>query len=180
MKTLLINEADISAFTDIGVGYNSTDLSNAIVKAQERELRPILGKKLYDVFIAAIDNGNALADNYQTLLDDYIFKFLIHASYANVLESIFLKPRSNGLGQPVASSGFTPASQQLYNTKRDSVQSDMDHYGNKLVEYLNKNTDLFAEITASTDLDSDEADLSRQRNRSPFITRSKRSSNGRY
>ena len=150
----LISSAKLRAFTDIGNNYNATDLSNAVEKAQKLELEPIIGKNLYERLQTGVMDGT-LTTIQTTLLDDYIEPYLIQASYLNVLESIFLRPRSTGLGQRAGSEGFTPASRELYNQKRLSVQGEMDFYGNKMVEYLDNNRHLYPEMTSSTDLESD-------------------------
>ena len=173
----LISSAKLRAFTDIGNNYNATDLSNAVEKAQKLELEPIIGKNLYEGLQDGVVNETLTADE-TTLLNDYIEDFLIQASYLNVLESIFLRPRSSGLGQRAGSEGFTPASRELYNQKRLSVQAEMDFYGNKLVEYLDANLSLFPELLASTDLSSDEPNLDNQHNSSPLIIN--RNKNNKY
>lgn len=170
-RELLISSAKLRAFTDIGTNYNTTDLSNAVEKAQKLELEPIIGKNLYDRLTGSInaDGTTTWNTNETTLVDEYIEPYLIQAAYLNILESIYLKPRSTGLGTRSGSAGFTPASRELYNQKRLSIQSEMDFYGNKLVEYLDNNRNTFPQLQANTDLVSDRPDLDTQTNASPLI-----------
>ena len=174
-RSLLINEADLTAFTDIGVGYNSNDLKNAVLKAQDRPLQDIIGKALLKRFEGDIASSTALPADYTTLLNDYISPFLIQASYLEVLEQIYLKPRSNGLGQRNSSPDFTTVSREAFGIKKSAVKSDMDYYGDKLVEYLESNSNNFSELY-DNDLTSDNANLDNQRSNNPFIF-SKRSRN---
>ena len=175
----LISSAKLRAFTDIGNNYNATDLSNAVEKAQKLELEPILGKLLYEGLQDGVVNST-LTESETTLLNEYIEDFLIQASYLNVLESIWLRPRSSGLGQRGGSEGFTPASRELYNEKRRNIQSEMDFYGDKLVEYLDNNLDLFPELSESTDLASDRPNLDTQHNASPLIINREKLNRKRY
>ena len=182
-RELLISSAKLRAFTDIGNNYNTNDLSIAVEKAQKLELEPIIGKNLYDHLLAGInmDGTTTWSTLETTLVDDYIEPYLIQASYLNILESIYLKPRSSGLGTRSASPGFTPASRDLYDQKRLSIQSEMDFYGNKLVEYLDNNRNSYPELQANTDLPSDRPDLDTQRNSSPLIFNpDKKRYNNRY
>ena len=181
-RKLLISSAKLRAFTDIGTNYNTTDLSNAVEKAQIQELEPIIGRNLYDRLTGAInpDGSDSFNTAETTLVDEYIEPFLIPASYLNILESIYIKPRSTGLGTRSGSAGFTPASRELYNQKRLSVQSDMDFYGNKLVEYLDNNRSTFPQLSQNTDLPSDYPDLDIQRNSSPLIFNKDKKNKRRY
>ena len=177
-RSLLINVADLRAFTDIGPNYNERDLTNSVLDAQERELQDVLGKNLLKRFDNDIADGTTLPTAYTLLLDDYIKPFLIKLSYINVLETIYLTPKSNGLGQRVSSPGFAAVTNTVYHQKRDTQQQDADHFGNKLVEYLQNNYSLFAELSESA-LPSDTPKLDRQISGNPLMfDRSKRGVSG--
>ena len=148
-KALLINVADLRAFTDIGPNYNTRNLVNAVLKAQERDLRDILGKNLLNRFMNDIANGDILPTAYNNLLDEYIKPYLIQVSYGNVLETIYLTPTGSGLGQRSASPSFAPASREVYYSKQETVKQEVDHYGNKLVEYLQYNYSTFTELNTA-------------------------------
>ena len=163
-RVLLINTADLRAFTDIGVNYNAQDLSNAVLKAQERDLSDIIGKNLLEHYQEEIAASRSLTGHYLTLLDDYIKPYLIHASYAYVLDTLYLRPRSNGLSQRTPSPGYTPASRQLYHEKRNYTESDIKFHGDRIVEYLQQNFSEFSELRATTEIPSDAPELDKQTN----------------
>ena len=167
-RALLINTADLRAFTDIGPNYNERDLKNSVLKAQERELQNIIGKNLLTRFNNDIADSNIIPTAYNTLLDDYIKPFLIQVAYINILETIYLTPKSNGLGQRTSSPNFAAVSTTVYNQKRDQSQQDADHFGNKLVEYLQNNFNDFTELS-ETALPSDEPMLNRQVSGNPLM-----------
>ena len=168
-KVLLINTADLRGFSDIGTGYDGQTLANSVLKAQEKELRSITGKNLYDKLTGDIEDLIALTGVYETLLNDYIAPFLIQASLRELVKSEQFKLKSNGLGRRNSSPNFTSATDTQYSQKIDYIEEEMDFYGNKLVEYLDANSSEFIELSMTTDLKSDEANLVKQNNRSPLI-----------
>ena len=158
-RTLLINEADIRNFTDIGNNYNKTSLSNAVIKAQNLELQEITGKRLIERFQTDIENGTALVTPYTTLLNQYINPYLIQASYFYLLESIYVTPRSRGLGKRTGSPAASSLTSVEYHQKRDIVRLEMDNYGARLALYLSTNSSMFPELTADTEISSDRPNL---------------------
>ena len=176
-RALLINTADLRAFTDIGPNYNERDLKNSVLQAQERELQNIIGKNLLTRFNNDIADGNIIPTSYSLLLDDYIKPFLIQVSYINILETIYLTPKSNGLGQRTSSPNFAAVSTEVYNQKRDQSQQNADHYGNKLVEYIQNHYNDFTELS-DTALPSDEPMLDRQVSGNPLMFDRKRRLSG--
>ena len=177
-RSLFINVADLRAFTDIGPNYNERDLTNSVLDAQERELQNIIGKNLLTRFDNAIADGDILPTAYADLLDNYIKPFLIKVAYVNVLEVIYLTPNARGLGQRSSSPSFTPVSNSVYHQKRDQAQQNADHFGNKLVEYIENHYSEFAELS-ETALPSDTPQLEKQFSGNPLVfDRSKRTIGG--
>ena len=173
-RALLINVADLDAFTNIGVNYDDKDLRNAVLKAQEQNLQGIIGKNLLQRFETDIADSNIIPTDYSNLLRDYIAPYLIQASYLNVLDNKYVSIKSNGLGQRNSSPNYTTLSPEIYHEKQRMIEQDLDFHGNKLAEYLNNNYNLFAELS-ETALPSDRASLTRQFNGSPLVfDRSKR------
>ena len=169
-KVLLINTADLRGFSDIGVGYDGNLLANAVLKAQEKELRPILGRHLYEHFTDNVSSSTAETGDYLILLDEYIQQFLIQASLRELVKENQFKLRSNGLSRRNTSPSSTSATDGQYAQKIDYIEEEMDFYGNKLVEYLTEaGSATFPELSMATDLKSDDPDLSKQYNRSPLV-----------
>lgn len=145
--------------TDIGVNYNETLISNAVVDAQELELIDVIGRPLYDSLTghvtALVDSTTAIPSEYKTLLDDYIANYLTWVSYYNVLESVYSKPTSAGIGQRNFSAG-TPFTAAQYDSKRLSVRAKVDRYATRLQEYVeDKGSSVFTELSEDADLPID-------------------------
>ena len=169
-KTLFINTADLRGFSDIGVGYDEQVLANSVLKAQEKELRPIIGKHLYDKFNDDIEGSIAFTGAYATLNTEYLKPFLIQASLRELVKSQQFRLKSNGLGRRNSSPNFTSATDSQYGQKIDYIEEEMDFYGNKLVEYLkDAGVSVFPELNMTVDLSSEFPNLEKQNNRSPLI-----------
>ena len=174
-KVLLINTADLRGFSDIGTGYDGNDLANAVLKAQEKELRPIIGKLLYDHYADNLQAQIVETGDYLILIDEYIKPFLTQASLRELVKSSQFKLKSNGLGRRNSSPDFTSATDSQYGQKIAYIEEEMDFYGNKLVEYLkDAGGQTFEELNLSVDLNSDQPNLVRQFNRSPLIINRKK------
>ncbi len=168
-NTLIINTADLRSFTDIGNNYNTRDLANAVLKAQDIELERKIGKALFDRIAGDIASSTAFTGVYLTLVNDYIKPYLIQESYLNILETQYLTPSSRGIGQRSAAPGFTPATREIYHEKRRSIKEDIDFRANRLIEFLDYNRSSFPELSESVDLPSEQPNLDPQFTRSPLI-----------
>ena len=97
-NTLLISEAKVKAFTDINNNLDPSLIKSTIREAQIIHITRLLGTKLYDKIIDDVDAGT-LTGNYKSLVDDYVQDALLYWSYYESLESIYLRPRNNGLSK---------------------------------------------------------------------------------
>ena len=101
--TLLLSWTKLKQYSDINDSVDPELLKNNIRTAQDIELQRIIGTVLYDKVLTLVssneidDAANAV---YKTLLDDYIQNMLLYAAYYETLESIFIRPRNNGLLTP--------------------------------------------------------------------------------
>lgn len=167
--TLLISEEAVRNFTDINTAVDSALLRNNIRTAGDYWLRNTLGELLYRRIIDDVDN-NTLADPYLTLLVDYCQDFLLYAAYYESLESIYIRPRNNGLIKPTGGENSIDVDLTLYNQKRQSVKNKMDFYNQRLTEYLIEEEALFPELNASNKLYDNPPDYT-GKHKNPFVTR---------
>jgi hypothetical protein len=156
-------------FTDINTAVDSALLRNNIRVAGDYWLRNTLGELLYRRIIDDVDN-NTLSGNYETLLVDYCQDFLLYAAYYETLESIYIRPRNNGLVKPTGGENSIEADMTLYNQKRQSVKNKMDFYNQRLTEYLIEEEVLFPELNASNKLYDNPPDYT-GKHKNPFVTR---------
>ena len=140
--TLIISEAKVRQFTDINDSVDSSLIKNNVRTAQDVHLQRIIGTKLYDKILSDID-ASTLTGDYLTLVSDYITDFLIYATYYETLESIYLRPRNNGLLQPTGGENSIEIDRSLYNMKRQSIENKMEYYADRLSSYISDEEGLF-------------------------------------
>lgn len=149
--TLIISEAQLREFVDMNTNVDSALLKNAVRVAQDIALQRLTGTKLYDAIMDQID-ANTLTGSYKTLVDKYIQPFLLYAAYYEALESIYMRPRNNGLLIPTGGENSTNVDFNVYNAKRTSVNNKMQFYAEKLVNYLIENQGTFPELNDNNKL----------------------------
>ena len=143
-NTLLISEAKVKAFTDINNNLDPSLIKSTIREAQIIHITRLLGTKLYDKIIDDVDAGT-LTGNYKSLVDDYVQDALLYWSYYESLESIYLRPRNNGLLQPQGGDNALSVDMLIYDKKRRSVKNKAEYFSERLVDYLCFNNSLFPE-----------------------------------
>lgn len=151
-NTLLISEAKVKAFTDINNNLDPALIKSTIREAQIIHITRLLGTKLYDKVIDDVNSGS-LDGNYKTLVDDYVQDSLLYWSYYESLESIYLRPRNNGLLQPQGGDNSLSVDMLVYDKKRQSVKNKAEYFSERLVDYLCFNNDLFPEYGTETNDD---------------------------
>ena len=178
---LLLSENRLRNFTDIGPNYNTSDISNAVRIAQEYVVEPLIGKNLYDRLVADITASTDFTGDYLTLMNDYITPVMLWASYSELLKTIYLIPRSNGLRSSLPSAGSAAINDQQYQLKQNDAKSKLDFNIRKLDEYLDVNSSSFSELSETTELRSDRRDTNFNSTRRTLGVAKGRNSNiGRY
>jgi hypothetical protein len=138
-------------FTDINNNVDSKLITSNIVIAQDIHLQRITGTVLYQSLMDKVKN-NTLAGDYKALLDNYVQDVVLWSSYYEILESIYLRPRNNGLLVPTGGENSRDADMTLYEKKRQGAKNKMEFYADKLSRYLAYNTGLFPELSANNNL----------------------------
>ena len=148
--TLLISEAKVRQFTDINNSVDTELIKNNIRVAQDFYLQSVIGTNLYNKLMDLVDAGtigDAANSEYKTLLDNWIQDFLLYATYYETLESIYLRPRNNGLLKPNGGENSDPVDKDLYSMKRQSVENKMAYYNERLTNYIIENETIFPELS---------------------------------
>ena len=169
-NTLFISETKLKSFTDINNNVDDELIKNAVRESQDIEIQRILGTKLYKALIDGIIN-NTLTGDETTLLNDYVADALTYWAYYYCLDSIYMKPRNNGLIRSTGGENSEAADLTLYDRKRKTVQSKADWYAELLATYLVENKDLFPELSEITNGAEKGANLSSKYSKSPFVMR---------
>lgn len=165
--TLLISEAKVRAFTDINDSVDSELIKNNIRLAGDYYLQNILGTLLYRKLISDVE-AQSVTGYYKTLLDDYSQDYLLYATYYETLESIYLRPRNNGLLIPQGGDNSQPVDRSVYDMKRQSVENKMAYYGQRLTEYIIEEEVHFPELDASNKLYDQNPDYT-TKYKNPFV-----------
>jgi hypothetical protein len=165
--TFILSESKLRNFTDINTSLDTALIKNALREAQDIHLQRIIGTKLYDKILSDIDSSS-LTGVYQTLVDDYIQDFLLYAAYYETLESIYIRPRNNGLLTPTGGENSIEVDRSMYNVKRQSVENKMEFYAEKLSRYLSEEEANYPELNANNKAYEQNPDYSSQY-RSPIV-----------
>ena len=169
--TLLISEAKVRQFTDINNSVDTELIKNNIRVAQDFYLQSVIGTNLYNKLMDLVDAGtigNAANSEYKTLLDNWIQDFLLYATYYETLESIYLRPRNNGLLKPNGGENSDPVDKDLYNMKRQSVENKMTYYNERLTNYIIENETIFPELSNADKLYEQFPDYT-EKYKNPFV-----------
>ncbi len=165
--TLIISEAKIRQFTDINDSVDSALIKNNVRTSQDIHLQRIIGTKLYQKILSDID-ASTLTGDYLTLVNDYIQDFLLYATYYETLESIYLRPKNNGLLTPTGGENSINVDRGVYEMKRQSVLNKMEYYADRLSNYISDEQSLFPELNSNNKLYEQYPDYASQY-RSPIV-----------
>ena len=166
--TLFISENKLKNFSDLNNSLDPDLLKNAIREGQDIHIQRILGYKLYQKMIADV-NSSSLSGYYKTLMDDYLQDALLYWAYYEALESIWLRPRNNGLLIPQGGAEALSVDSTTYDKKRQSVKNKAEWYSERMVGWLIDNETRFPEFGTETGMEI-VPDQSSQL-KSPFVTR---------
>ena len=171
--TLLISETKVRSFSDINNAVDSDLIRNNIRLAQDYYIQQVIGTMLYQKLLGLVETGTMnLPENqlYRQILEEYIQDYLLYAVYYETLESIFIRPRNNGLLTPQGGSESSSVDVSVYNTKRESVRTKMNYYNERLTEYIIEENSLYPELTSATKLYQQEPDYT-NKYKNPFVPR---------
>ena len=119
--TLFISENKLKQFTDLNDALDASLLKNAVREAQDIHIQRMLGERLYNTLIDKV-KASEVTDQYLTLMGR-VQDALLYWSYYEALESIYLRPRNNGLLVPQGGQEALAADVNTYDKKRQSVKN---------------------------------------------------------
>ncbi len=168
-NTFILSEAKFRQFTDVNDMLDTALIKNCIREAQDIHLQRIIGTKLYNSILSQIDAGPIWTSSaYETLVNDYIQDFLLYAAYYETLETIYIRPRNNGLLTPTGGENSIEVDRSLFNVKRQSVENKQEFYAEKLSQYISENENTFPELSENNKAYEQNPDYSTQY-RSPVV-----------
>ena len=164
---MFISENKLKNFSDLNNALDPDLLKNAVREAQDINIQRMLGYELYQSLITKVNNGQ-VTGVYSTLMG-FVQDALLYWAYYEALESIYLRPRNNGLLVPQGGQEAAAADISLYDKKRTSVENKAEWYSERLVNYLLDNGTSFPEF--STETGSDIYPDQQSQFKTPFVTR---------
>lgn len=167
--TLFISENKLKQFTDLNDALDASLLKNAVREAQDIHVQRMLGERLYNTLIDKV-KASEVTDQYLTLMGR-VQDALLYWSYYEALESIYLRPRNNGLLVPQGGQEALAADVNTYDKKRTSVKNKAEWYSERLVDYLLDNSTLFPTFAQETGMEIYPDQTTQFK--SPFVVRNK-------
>lgn len=145
---LFISEKKIKEASTLNDNLWGKYLLPAIKSAQEINLMPILGEKLYDklqilIYERKVEDEENI--NYKVLLDKFIAPYLTYQVLANLIPDISVKLSNAGT--------ITTTDEHIQNLSKgdrdllqEKYQNTADAYSYKLIDFLKNNSKDFPEI----------------------------------
>lgn len=148
-EILLINEELLKKYTPLTDAVDPNLIRPCIYVAQDMYLQNFLGTNLTNKLKDDVAN-NTLADQYATLLNDYVIKLLIWWVMVELYPSLLYK-HDNGNLVSRQSEDTTPVTKGEMESLKEKARENARFYTKRMVDYLRFNTNLFPEYTNNTD-----------------------------
>ncbi len=148
-EILLINEELLKKYTPLTDAVDPNIIRPCIYVAQDMYLQNFLGTNLTNKLKDDVAN-NTLADQYATLLNDYVIKLLIWWVMVELYPSLLYK-HDNGNLVSRQSEDTTPVTKGEMESLKEKARENARFYTKRMVDYLRFNTNLFPEYTNNTD-----------------------------
>lgn len=135
---LMAGEEALKEFTPVSGNITITNgIRQMILQAQERFIKPILCKSLYNEILDEIENNNLSPDN-DYLLEYYIKPTLAYYTYWLMLPNMWAKTRDAGVVKMEGDSYSQTTSNELIYI-REQAKETAYHFGLNLKQYILEN-----------------------------------------
>lgn len=135
--------------TVLNANVDDEYINPAINEAEDIYLREILGDKLYNTVLSAI-NEETVAEPYLTLVNTYIKPYLTYMVQSLICVPIQYKIRNAGIVSQY-DQGFTTSNVKDTAYLKEYYDSKAQFYGNRLTVYLQKNASNFPDYDYDDD-----------------------------
>jgi hypothetical protein len=147
-EILLINEELLKKYTPLTDAVDPNIIRPCIYVAQDMYLQNFLGTNLTIKLKDDVANGT-LADQYETLLNEYVIKLLIWWTLVELYPSLLYK-HDNGNLVSRQSEDTTPVTKGEMESLKEKARENARFYTKRLVDYLRFNSSLYPEYTNNT------------------------------
>lgn len=149
-KTYLIPISYIKTYTVIDENVDDKFINVATIDAQEQLLEPVIGTVLYEKLLNDTANSVLTAD-YQDLIVNKIWPFLMQCIMYKIVTSLIYRVTNSSVVKDSNDISSSISLQEL-NVIRQERQNSMRYHQDKLIKYLEANTNKYPEYySPSTD-----------------------------
>lgn len=150
-QVIYIDATYIKAYSHLDGSIDEKDLLPSIIQAQDSQIQPILGTELFDKLKTDITAGT-IAGNYETLLQDYVQMATLKWTLVNFYPYLQGKILNGTIGSRNVDN-ITALSQGEVMRLVDIERSNAQFYTERLIDYLQNNSSLFAEYNSNSGAD---------------------------
>ena len=149
MKALFITLDELKRKSIIDGNVDTDKLIQFVEVAQDTIIQNYLGTKLYDELQLGVINNN-LSTNNATLVNTYIKPMLIWYTQATYMPYAAYQISNGGIYKH-NSENATSASQSEITQLTNHAQETADFYARRFIDYMDNNSELYPNYTASQD-----------------------------
>lgn len=150
-QVIFIDGTYIKAYSHMDASIDDKDLLPSIIQAQDSQIQPILGTKLFDSLKTKV-SGGTIAGDYETLLQDYVMMTTLKWTLVNFYPYLQGKILNGTIGSRNVDN-ITALSQAEVMRLVDTERSNAQFYSERLIEYLQNNSSLFSEYNTNSGAD---------------------------
>ena len=166
-KAMFIDYEHLVKNTPIRGTVNEDMVDSILPIAQDKNIEPLLGTTLYRKLTTDIENTLSLSGDYKTLMDDYIAPALVLYATVELIPYMTFSFSNKGLVEQSSDTSEPIEDEKILRISRQTLSS-AEWYGERLVDYLCANLDLFPEYR-NPESDEDDLQPSRTAYESPFF-----------
>lgn len=145
--TLFVSVDTVREILGLDKSISDKQIQYAILRAQDTSLENILTTPLYNKIAEDIDN-DSLSDDYITLVDEYIAKYLTQLTGYTLYSSMAIVLKDAGVVRR-SSDKYENATLEELNFARQDLKSAARAYEKRLIDYVTKSN--FAEYDTTPD-----------------------------
>ena len=152
--TLYISATRLKKDSAIGGSVEDDLIMPYILLAQDMNILPILGTDL-DAKLKTEIQGGTLANQYKTLVEDYIQPALVQFSFVSLVPYLRLRFVNNAVVVMGATDQSSSATYEDLEPVMNTATDAAEFYRQRCIDYLRNNTSSFSEYTSNSGADLD-------------------------
>lgn len=150
-QILFIDSEYLKAYSHLDGSIDAKDMLPSVIQAQDSQIQPLLGTKLFNklkdlIKTGSISSGN---DDYETLLQDYVQMATLKWTLVHFYPYLQGKILNGTIGSRNVDN-ITALSQDEVLRMVDIERTNAQFYSERLIDYLQYNTEKFPEYNTNT------------------------------